>query len=105
MTMTLDPSWLPRSPRCCSPLAAPLAGLEDAAEHRRSSWSASTTASATAATTSRSSTSSRRRRTRPTSCARPLVYRRDADDKLMILFTKPKGEAGKGYLRLDKNLW
>src|SRR6478609_568531 len=34
-----------------------------------------------------------------------LVFRRDADDKLMILFTKPKGEAGKGYLRLDKNLW
>ena len=23
----------------------------------------------------------------------------------MILFTKPKGEAGKGYLRLEKNLW
>jgi outer membrane lipoprotein-sorting protein len=34
-----------------------------------------------------------------------LVYRRDEDDKLMILFTKPKGEAGKGYIRLDKNLW
>jgi outer membrane lipoprotein-sorting protein len=34
-----------------------------------------------------------------------LVLRRDADDKLMILFTKPKGEEGKGYLRLDKNLW
>jgi outer membrane lipoprotein-sorting protein len=34
-----------------------------------------------------------------------LVYRRDADDKLMMLFTKPKGEEGKGYLRLDKNLW
>lgn len=34
-----------------------------------------------------------------------LVYRRDADDKLMILFTKPKGEAGKGYLRIEKNLW
>jgi outer membrane lipoprotein-sorting protein len=34
-----------------------------------------------------------------------LVYRRDADDKLMILLTKPKAEAGKGYLRLDKNLW
>src|SRR4051812_48783763 len=33
-----------------------------------------------------------------------LVYRRDADDKLMILFTKPKGEQGKGYLRLEKNL-
>src|SRR5712692_809013 len=34
-----------------------------------------------------------------------LVYRRSADQKLMILFTKPKGEQGKGYLRLDKNLW
>ena len=34
-----------------------------------------------------------------------FVYRRDADDKLMILFSRPKGEAGKGYLRLDKNLW
>ena len=34
-----------------------------------------------------------------------VVYRRDADDKLMMLFTKPKAEAGKGYLRLDKNLW
>ncbi len=34
-----------------------------------------------------------------------LVYRRDADDKLMLVFTKPKSEEGKGYLRLDKNLW
>jgi outer membrane lipoprotein-sorting protein len=34
-----------------------------------------------------------------------LVFRRDDDDKLMILFTRPKGEEGKGYLRLDKNLW
>src|ERR1039457_3572507 len=34
-----------------------------------------------------------------------LAYRRDADGKLMILFTKPKTEAGKGYLRIDKNLW
>ena len=34
-----------------------------------------------------------------------VVYRRDADDKLMILFTKPKTEAGKGYLRLDKNMF
>lgn len=34
-----------------------------------------------------------------------LVYRRDADDKQMFLFTKPKSEAGKGYLRLEKNLW
>ncbi len=34
-----------------------------------------------------------------------IAYRRDADDKLMILFAKPKSEAGKGYLRLDKNLF
>lgn len=32
------------------------------------------------------------------------VYRRDADDQLIILFTKPKAEAGKGYLRKDKTL-
>ena len=34
-----------------------------------------------------------------------VVYRRDEQDKLMILFLKPKSEAGKGYLRLDKNLF
>jgi hypothetical protein len=34
-----------------------------------------------------------------------VVYRRDADDKLMLLFLKPKAEAGKGYLRLDDNLF
>jgi outer membrane lipoprotein-sorting protein len=34
-----------------------------------------------------------------------IIYRRDEDEKLMILFTKPKSEAGKGYIRLDKNLW
>ena len=34
-----------------------------------------------------------------------IVYRRDADDKQMFLFTKPRSEAGKGYLRVDKNLW
>ncbi|MDH4200235.1 MAG: outer membrane lipoprotein-sorting protein [Spirochaetia bacterium] len=34
-----------------------------------------------------------------------LVYRRDVDQKLMILFTKPRTESGKGYLRIDKNLW
>lgn len=34
-----------------------------------------------------------------------LIYRRDSDDKLMLLFTKPKSEEGKGYLRLEKNLW
>src|SRR5512147_2752433 len=34
-----------------------------------------------------------------------LVYRRDEDDKQLFLFTKPKSEAGKGYLRIEKNLW
>jgi outer membrane lipoprotein-sorting protein len=34
-----------------------------------------------------------------------VVYRREADEKLLMLFTKPKAEAGKGYLRIDKNLW
>jgi hypothetical protein len=34
-----------------------------------------------------------------------VVYRRDLDEKLMILFTKPKTESGKGYLRVDQNLW
>lgn len=34
-----------------------------------------------------------------------VVYRRDEEDKLMILFTAPKTEAGKGYLRLDENLF
>jgi outer membrane lipoprotein-sorting protein len=34
-----------------------------------------------------------------------VVYRRDADEKFMILFTKPRSEQGKGYLKIDKNLW
>jgi hypothetical protein len=34
-----------------------------------------------------------------------LVYRRDQEDKQLYLFTKPKSEQGKGYLRLEKNLW
>lgn len=34
-----------------------------------------------------------------------VAYRRDDDDKLMMLFLKPKTEAGKGYLRIDKNLF
>jgi hypothetical protein len=34
-----------------------------------------------------------------------VVYRRDEDDKFMILFLKPKAEQGKGYLRIDENLW
>ncbi|MEM6532135.1 MAG: outer membrane lipoprotein-sorting protein [Myxococcota bacterium] len=34
-----------------------------------------------------------------------VVYRRDQDNKLMILFLRPKAEAGKGYLRLDDHLF
>ncbi|MFT7582952.1 MAG: hypothetical protein ACI9MR_004638 [Myxococcota bacterium] len=34
-----------------------------------------------------------------------VIYRRDADDKFMLLFLGPKNEAGKGYLRIDQNLW
>lgn len=33
------------------------------------------------------------------------VFRRDEDKKWMILFSKPKSEAGRGYLRVDKNLF
>lgn len=46
-----------------------------------------------------------RERDKPDIVREGLAYRRDADEKLMILFTKPKTEAGKGYLRIDKNLW
>lgn len=34
-----------------------------------------------------------------------VVYRRSEGQRLMILFLKPKSEGGKGYLRIDKNLW
>jgi outer membrane lipoprotein-sorting protein len=34
-----------------------------------------------------------------------VVYRRDLDNKFMILFVGPSQEAGKGYLKIDKNLW
>jgi outer membrane lipoprotein-sorting protein len=34
-----------------------------------------------------------------------LVYRRSADQRFIILFTKPKSSQGQGYLRVDKNLW
>ncbi len=33
------------------------------------------------------------------------IYRRDEHDQLVMLFQKPKLEAGKGYLRLNKNLF
>jgi hypothetical protein len=34
-----------------------------------------------------------------------MVYRRDKERKLVFLFLEPKTEQGKGYLRIDKNLW
>jgi outer membrane lipoprotein-sorting protein len=34
-----------------------------------------------------------------------FVFRRGADKKFMILFTKPKASQGQGYLRVDDNLW
>ena len=34
-----------------------------------------------------------------------LAYRRSQEQKLLFLFLEPKTEAGKGYLRIDKNLW
>ncbi|HEX9244172.1 MAG TPA: outer membrane lipoprotein-sorting protein [Anaeromyxobacter sp.] len=34
-----------------------------------------------------------------------VVYRRDLANQQLFMFTKPKSEAGKGYLRLEKNLW
>jgi outer membrane lipoprotein-sorting protein len=33
------------------------------------------------------------------------IYRRDVADKMVILFTAPRAEAGKGYLRIDKNMF
>ena len=33
------------------------------------------------------------------------IFRRDVSDKLVILFAKPQSEAGKGYLRVDSNLF
>jgi len=34
-----------------------------------------------------------------------VSYRRDADDKMMLLFLRPKSESGKGYLKIGKNMW
>lgn len=33
------------------------------------------------------------------------IYRRDADNRLMLLFLQPKSDAGKGYLMIDKNFF
>ncbi|HTA16597.1 MAG TPA: outer membrane lipoprotein-sorting protein [bacterium] len=46
-----------------------------------------------------------RERDRPDTAQEALVYRRDTNNELMILFTKPKSSAGTGYLRIDNNLW
>jgi outer membrane lipoprotein-sorting protein len=34
-----------------------------------------------------------------------VIYRRDRADKMVIMFSKPKSEAGKGYLQIDNNLF
>jgi outer membrane lipoprotein-sorting protein len=34
-----------------------------------------------------------------------MMFRRNADKRFMLLFTKPKASQGQGYLRVDKNLW
>lgn len=34
-----------------------------------------------------------------------VTMRRSADQKFLILFTKPKAAEGQGYLRLENNLW
>ena len=34
-----------------------------------------------------------------------IVYRDDADDRMVIMFTRPKAEAGKGYLRIGQNFF
>lgn len=34
-----------------------------------------------------------------------VIYRRDQNEQFMLLFLKPKSEAGKGYLRLDSNMF
>jgi len=34
-----------------------------------------------------------------------VYYRRSEGQRFLILFTMPKSESGKGYLRLEKNLW
>ena len=34
-----------------------------------------------------------------------VVYRRDAEEKMLFLFLAPKTGQGKGYLRLERNMW
>lgn len=46
-----------------------------------------------------------KRRDQPDLLYEADVFRRDEEDKLVILFTKPRTEAGKGYLKIEKNLF
>lgn len=34
-----------------------------------------------------------------------VTYRRDTEDRFMMLFMRPKSESGKGYLRIDEHLF
>jgi hypothetical protein len=34
-----------------------------------------------------------------------VIYRRESTDRMVIMFTQPRAEAGKGYLRIDRNLF
>jgi hypothetical protein len=46
-----------------------------------------------------------RERGKSTVVQEAVIYRRDADDQLIILFLEPRAERGKGYLKVAKNLW
>lgn len=47
----------------------------------------------------------RKERNKNDTASEANIFRRDATDRLVILFNKPKEEAGKGYLRIDKSLF
>lgn len=34
-----------------------------------------------------------------------IIYRRDANASLVVLFTEPKANRGEGYLQINRNLW
>ena len=46
-----------------------------------------------------------RRRKEASAVFQTAIYRRDEDDRFMLLFVKPRSEAGKGYLRIEQNLF
>ena len=41
----------------------------------------------------------------PTVVRELLVYSKEAGSKMILLFSKPRAEQGKGYLLVDRNLW